>query len=61
MANTVQVVRGLESASKSDCEVKSTCKTASGNTNITVKKNNNTVIIVVAIVIGIIIFMFLGN
>ena len=59
MVNTVQVVRGLEQSSKSDYEVKSTFETASGKTNITVKKNNNTVIVVVAVVIGIIIFLFL--
>ena len=61
MAATVQAVRGLEQVGKSDYEVKSTYETASGNTNITVKKNNNTVIIVVAIVIGIIIFLLLTH
>jgi len=59
MANTIKAVNALEQASKSDYEVKSSFETASGSTNITVKKNNNTVIIVVAIVIGIIIFLFL--
>ncbi len=59
MANTIKAVKALEQASKSDYEVKSSFETASGSTNITVKKNNNTVVIVVAIVIGIIIFMFL--
>ncbi|MCE5341699.1 MAG: hypothetical protein LLF92_11340 [Planctomycetaceae bacterium] len=59
MAATVQTVRGLEQSSKSDYEVRSTFNTASGNTNITVKKNTNTVIIVIAIVIGIIIFVLL--
>jgi len=61
MATTVLAVRGLEQSSKNDYEVKSTFETASGNTNITVKKNNNTVIIVVAIVIGIIIFLLLTH
>jgi len=59
MANTVKAVNALEQSSKSDYEVKSSHETASGQTNITVKKNNNTVIIVIAIVIGFIIFMFL--
>lgn len=59
MANTIKAVHGLEQASKSDYEIKSSFETASGSTNITVKKNNNTVIIVVAIVIGIIIYLFL--
>ncbi len=59
MANTIKAVNALEHASKSDYKVESFFETASGSTNITVKKNNNTVVIVVAIVIGIIIFMFL--
>jgi hypothetical protein len=59
MANTIKAVNALEQASKSDYEVKSSFETASGSTNITVKKNKNTVIIVVAIVIGVIIFLFL--
>jgi hypothetical protein len=60
MEGTVQKARELDQL-KSDYEVKSTFETASGNTNITVKKNNNTVIIVVAIVIGIIIFLLLTH
>jgi hypothetical protein len=61
MANTINVVRGIEQSSKSDYDVRATFETASGSTNVTVKKSNNTVIIVVAIVIGIIIFLFLRN
>lgn len=57
MANTVRAVNSLEQSSKSDYEVRSTFETASGRTDIHVKKNNNTVIIIVAIVIGIVIFM----
>ena len=57
MANTIKAVNALEQASKSDFEVRSSFETASGSTNITVKKNNNTVIIVIAIVIGIFIFL----
>lgn len=59
MANTVQAVCGLEQSSKSDYEIRSSFETASGNTNITVKKNNNTVIIVVAVVVGIILFLLI--
>lgn len=59
MASTIQAVRSLEQSSKSDYEVRSSFETASGNTNITVKKNNNTVIIVVAVVVGIILFLLL--
>lgn len=57
MATTIQAVGALENSSKSDYEVKSSFETASGRTDIHVKKNNNTVIIVVAIVIGVIIFL----
>lgn len=57
MATTIKAVGALEDSSKSDYEVKSSFETASGRTDIHVKKNNNTVIIVVAIVIGIIIFL----
>lgn len=59
MANTIKAVNALEQSSKSDYELKSSFETASGSTNITVKKNNNTVIIVIAIVIGIIVLLFL--
>ncbi len=57
MTNTVRAVNSLEQASRSDYEVRSRFETASGCTDIHVKKNNNTVIIVVAIVIGFIIFL----
>lgn len=59
MANTIQTVRNLEQSSKSDYEVRSTYKTASGDTTINIKKNKNTVIIVVAVVIGVILFLML--
>ncbi len=59
MASTIQAVRSLEQSSKSDYEVRSSFETASGSTNITVKKNNNTVIIVVAVVVGIILYLLL--
>ena len=55
MGNTIQAVNSLEQHSKSDYDVKSSFKTASGTTDIHVKKNNNTVIIIVAIVIGVIV------
>lgn len=55
MGNTIQAVNSLEQSSKSDYEVKSSFETASGTTDIHVKKNNNTVIIIIAIVIGIIV------
>lgn len=55
MGNTIRAVNSLEQSSKSDYEVKSSFETASGTTDIHVKKNNNTVIIIVAIVIGVIV------
>ena len=55
MGNTIQTVKSLEESSKSDYEVKSSFETASGKTDIHVKKNNNTVIIIIAVVIGIIV------
>lgn len=55
MANTIRAVNSLEQSSKSDYEVKSSYETASGKTDIHIKKNNNTVIIIIAVVIGIII------
>jgi len=45
MGNTIRAVNSLEQSSKSDYEVKSSFETASGTTDIHVKKNNNTVII----------------
>ncbi len=61
MQNTINAVGSLEQSTKSDYDVRSTFETASGTTNIHVKKNNNTAIIVVAIVIGIIIFILMRS
>jgi len=57
MASTIRHVKELEASSKSDYDIRSKHDTASGTTEIHVKKNNNTVIIVIAIVIGIIVFI----
>lgn len=59
MANTIRAADALERTTKSDFEVKGTFDTASGRTDIRIKKNNNTVIIVVAIVVGIVVFLLL--
>ncbi len=48
----VQMARALDQMTKSDHTIKATMETASGQTNIEVKRNNNLVIIVVAVVIG---------
>lgn len=57
MANTIKAVNAIEQSSKSDFDIKSTFNTASGKTDIHIKKNNNTVIIVVCVVIGILVLM----
>ena len=59
MARAIQAADAVERTTKGDYEVKGTFDTASGRTDIHIKKNNNTVIIVVAIVVGIIIFVLL--
>ena len=61
MANTVRAVNSLENSTKSDYDVSSNYQTASGETNIHVKKNNNTMVIVVAIVIGVILFLIFAG
>lgn len=61
MVNTIRQVNALEQSTKSDYTVRAVYQTASGKTNIEVKKSNNTVIIVIAIVIGIIILLMFAN
>ena len=52
MANTVHQVRALESSTNSDYTIRADYETASGRTNIEIKKSNNLTIIVIAVVIG---------
>jgi hypothetical protein len=59
MANTIRAADAIASTTKADFEVHSTHDTASGRTDIQIKKNGGTVTIVVAIVVGIIIFTML--
>lgn len=61
MVNTIRQVNSLEQSTKSDYTVRAEYQTASGKTNVEVKKSNNTVIIVIAIVIGIIILLMFAN
>lgn len=61
MANTIHQVDALENSTKSDYTVRAEYETASGKTNIEVKKSNNTVIIVIAIVIGVILLLMFAN
>ena len=57
MANTIHQVRALEDSTKSDYTVRAEYETASGRTNVEIKKSNNTVIIIIAIVIAIIVLI----
>lgn len=61
MANTIHQIRALENSTKSDYTVKAEYETASGRTNVEVKKGNNTIIITIAIVIGIIVLMIFSK
>ena len=61
MANTVQAVNAIEKSTKSDYDIRSKYETASGETNIHVKKNNNTAIIVIAIVLGVVLFLIFAG
>jgi hypothetical protein len=51
MANTVHLVREMDRTMKSDYDLRSQFNTASGTTDVHVKKNNNLMIMVVAIVV----------
>jgi len=61
MANTIHQVRALENSTRSDYTVRADYETASGRTNVEIKKANNTVIIVIAIVIGILVLMLFSK
>ena len=59
MGQTSEFVSEM-SKHKDDYNINSTYETASGTTDISIKRNNNTVIIVVSIVIGVIILAILS-
>ncbi len=61
MANTIDQVRALENSTRSDYTVSAEYETASGRTNVEVRKSNNTVIIVIAIVIAIVVLMMFAR
>ncbi|GMU92856.1 MAG: hypothetical protein AMXMBFR4_19140 [Candidatus Hydrogenedentota bacterium] len=61
MENTVRHVRDLEMSTKSDYSVRAEFNTASGRTNVEIKKSNNLTIIVIAIVLGIIVLWLFSN
>lgn len=61
MANTIHQVRALEKSTKSDYTVRAEYETASGRTNVEIKKSNNMVIIIIAIVIGIVALILLSK
>ena len=59
MASTLQQVYNLEQSTKADYDINARYETASGSTQVTVKKNTNTMYIVVAVVVGIILFLLI--
>jgi hypothetical protein len=61
MANTINQVRDLERSTKSDYTIRAEYETASGRTNVEIKKSNNNVIIVVAIVVAILALLILSR
>jgi len=61
MANTINQVRDLEASTKSDYTIRAEYQTASGRTNVEIKKSNNNVIIVVAIVVAILALLILSR
>ena len=61
MAQTVQQLKAIEQSTKSDYTIRANYKTASGQTNVEIKKANNNVIIIVAIVVAVIALLFLSR
>lgn len=61
MVNTINQVNALEQSTKSDYTVRAEYETASGRTNVEIKKSNNTVIIVIAIVVAVIFLMLFSK
>jgi hypothetical protein len=61
MLNTIYHVKAIEQSTKSDYTVRSEYQTASGKTNVEVKKTSNLVVILIAIVIGIVILLMFSN
>lgn len=61
MANTIHQIRALENSTKSDYTVRAEYETASGRTNVEIKKSNNMVIMVISIMIGIAALILLSN
>ena len=59
MATTVRAVEALEKSTGSDYEIRSTFETASGTTDLKVKKSNNLLIVVIAIVLGVVVIALL--
>lgn len=61
MARDVQFVRTLEDTTRGDYSVDARYETASGQTNVRIRRNTNTVYMVIAIVIGILVLWFLNR
>jgi hypothetical protein len=61
MARDVQLVQKLEETTRGDYSVDSRYETASGQTNVKIRRNTNMIYMVVAIVIGLIVLLFLNK
>ncbi|MBL9145566.1 MAG: hypothetical protein JNM99_17950 [Verrucomicrobiaceae bacterium] len=61
MDQTINFIRDMESATKSDYTVSRDFRGAAGTTNVQIKKSNNTVIIVIAVVVAIIVLMMFSK
>lgn len=59
MARDVHAVRAIEQSTRSDYEVRAHYETASGHTDLKVKRNTNASFMIIAIVIGIFVLLLL--
>lgn len=61
MVNTISQVNALERSTNSDYRIRAEYETASGRTNIEIKRSNYTVIIVIAIVIALLVLILFSK
>jgi hypothetical protein len=61
MARDVQLVRGLEDATRGDYSVDSRYETASGETRVNVRRNHNMALMVIAVVVALALLFLLNR
>lgn len=61
MARDVQLVRGLEDATRGDYSVDGRYETASGETRVNVRRNNNMTMMVIAVVVGLVLLLLFNR